>query len=445
MSVDNSELLMLLVGKKPKPSIGKAGQKGFGVGVYGGDPADLTAMGLAPMEGCEDPTSDNYGNYIHTNGSVMVFIPAFAIRIGNASAPLYSKYEADTIEIGDVELNGKDGWTIPRGFYDGDNLHQGFFIDKYLNSKDATKKQAISVKNGDPIALATSYNKSSELPNCVGKVQDAIDLSRARGEHYSLVSCYQWAVISLITQAHAQASVDTEACAWYDASGQTNYPKGNNNEGRDIDDNTITFTIAESGSFRSIRKTGSAVPLAKTTHNGQVSGICDVNGNARQPVLGWQNPTRQKFRLAKLSMKMHDFTLSNIYDAAPFDEISTDASDGTYYWQKGRSLYSDTSGSGWAMNGVMPKSFIGTLESVVYGKDCVVLNYETIRVLLVAGHCGIGTGAGSWFRNGATDWKHDDYLASFRAAGYPPITKLKTTKNSPLGSPRDIHPRIPCD
>ena len=43
MSVDNSELLMLLGGKsmkKPAQTIGVAGQQGVGVGVYGGDPSD---------------------------------------------------------------------------------------------------------------------------------------------------------------------------------------------------------------------------------------------------------------------------------------------------------------------------------------------------------------------------------------------------------------------
>jgi len=420
MSIDNSELLMLLGGKKSKSTIGIAGQQGFGVGVYGGSPADLTAMGLAPMEGCKNPNSENYGNYIHTNGSVMVFIPAFAIRIGNASAPLYSKYEADTIEIGDVELNGKDGWAIPRGFYDGGKLHSGFFIDKYLNSKDAAKKQAISVKNGDPIALTVLYNNSSELPNCIGQILDAIELSRARGEHYSLVSCYQWAVISLITQAHAQAAAGTEACAWYDASGQKNYPKGNNAKGKDIDDNTITFTAAESGSYKYVRKTGSAVPLAKTTHNGQVSGICDVNGNMWQPVLGWQNSSIQQIKLAKLSAKMHDFTKDNRNNAELFDEISIDAGDGVYYWQRGKALCSDTSGSGWAMNGVLPKTIAGTSADAMYGEDYVSLNYGPDSVLLVANYFNNVTDAGSWSRYGNSSWTLGNYVVSFRAAAYPP-------------------------
>ena len=418
MSVDNSELLMLLGGKKSKSTIGKAGKQGFGVGVYGGDPADLTAMGLAPMEGCENPNSENYGNYIHTNGSVMVFIPAFAIRIGNASAPLYSKYGADAIEIGDVKLAGKDGWAILRGFYDGGKLHSGFFIDKYLNSKDAAKKQTISVKNGDPIALSLSFNNSSELPNCNGAIYDAIGLGRARGEYYSLVSCYQWAVISLIMQAHAQAAVGTKACAWYDASGQKNYPKGNNNNGGDVDDNTITFTAAGSGSSTYARKTGSAVPLAKTTHNGQVSGICDVNGNMWQPVLGWQNPSSKKIKLAKLSVKMHDFTNGNRNNNDLFDDVTIDAGGGAYYWQKGKALYQDTQGLGWAMNGVLPKTIAGTSADAMYGKDYVYLNYGSDRVLLVAGSFSSGANAGSWYRHGSHYWSRGDSDASFRAAAY---------------------------
>lgn len=422
MSVDNSELLMLLGGKKSKQTIGIAGQKGFGVGVYGGDPADLTAMGLAPMEGCGNPNSENYGNYIHTNGSVMVFIPAFAIRIGNASAPLYSKYGADTIEIGDVELAGNDGWAILRGFYDGGNLHSGFFIDKYLNSKDAEKKQAISVKNGDPIALSTQYNSSYTLPGCAGQILDAIKLSRARGEHYSLMSCYQWAVISLITQAHAQASTDTKACAWYDASGQKNYPKGNNSSGSDTDDNTITFTKATSGSAASVRKTGSAVPLAKTTHNGQVSGICDVNGNMLQPVLGWRNPTSGVLKLARLFVKMHYFTKDNRNDASLFDEYTiTNITNGKeVYW--GSPAFYANPANNFPLCGVIPRTPTTSATGTEgFGKDCFYMHAASDRVLLVAGSYLSGYPAGPWYRFSNDNWSRDtNGDTSFRAAGYPP-------------------------
>ena len=160
MSVDNSELLMLLGGKKSKSTIGSAGRQGFGVGVYGGDPADLTAMRLTPMEGCEDPTSDNYGNYIHTNGSIMCCIPAFCYRLGKATAPSYSRDGVDALEIKDATKFPQfshdavfsspdfgDDWILHRAFVDGNKLKNAFFIDKYLCSN--VNDQAASVKNAD--------------------------------------------------------------------------------------------------------------------------------------------------------------------------------------------------------------------------------------------------------------------------------------------------------
>ena len=135
-----------------------------------------------------------------------------------------------------------------------------------------------------------------------------------------------------------------------------------------------------------------------------------------QPVLGWQNPSSQKIKLAKLSVKMHDFTNGNRNNNDLFDDVTIGAGDGTYYWQKGKALYSDTSGSGWAMNGVMPKAIAGTSADAMYGKDYVYLNYGSDRVLLVAGYCYVGTGAGSWYRNGYYSWVSDNNNASFRAA-----------------------------
>ena len=171
MSVDNSELLMLLGGKKSKSAIGKAGQQGFGVGVYGGDPADLTAMGLAPMEGCEDPTSDNYGNYIHTNGSIMCCIPAFCYRLGKATAPSYSRDDVDALEIKDAtgfpqfshdavfsSPDFGDDWILHRAFVDGNKLKNAFFIDKYLCSN--VNGQAASVKNADRLMCYKDSTKT---------------------------------------------------------------------------------------------------------------------------------------------------------------------------------------------------------------------------------------------------------------------------------------------
>ena len=424
MSVDNSELLMLLGGKKKaKQTIGIAGQKGFGVGVYGGSSSDLKAMGLTPMEGCKDPNSANYGNYIHTNRSVMVFIPAFAIRIGNVNAPLYSKYGADTIELGDVGLAGKDGWAIPQGFYDGGKLHSGFFIDKYLCSKDPTKKVALSTSIADPISLGVVNEPSATMPNCAGALHDAITLSRARGEHYALVSCYQWAIISLVSLAHAQAATSVESCAWYDAKGLTNYPKGNNTDTsslyKDVEDKSVIFNTVSGSPYYS--KAGSGVPVEKTTHNGQRSGITDVNGNKWQPVLGCMMPTKNLFKTAKLSVKMHDFTKDNCTDGALFDvySLSDFRTSGWNFW-KSPALYT-TDNSGFPLCGIIPKtptpSNTGTEG---FGKDGFYIEYPSFDVLLVAGYYASGSYAGVFCRRDATRWTVYSDFYSFRAAGYPP-------------------------
>lgn len=424
MSVDNSELLMLLGGKKSKSTIGKAGQQGFGVGVYGGSPSDLKAMGLTPMEGCEDPTSDNYGNYIHTNGSVMVFIPAFAIRIGNASAPLYSKYGADTIEIGDVGLNGKDGWAIPRGFYDGGKLHSGFFIDKYLCSKDLTGKLAVSVKLGEPILLSLANNVGSTgMPDCGGGATDAIILGRARGEHYALVSCYQWAIISLISLTHAQAATSVASCAWYDAAGLTNYPKGNNanttDPKKDVDDKSIYFSVSVYSKFAST--TGSATPLVKTTHNGQYSGITDVNGNMWQPVLGVSNSTANIFKAAKLSVKMHDFTMSNHDSDSLFDSYTV-AIFNQNQWNhwKSPALFTPDDPE-FPLCGVVPKSsMLSSNGTERFGTDGIYIESITDSMMLVAGSYRTGTNAGVWCRDCGDYWRNRNDAYSFRVAAYPP-------------------------
>ena len=52
------------------------GEAGWGCGVYPGNDLEDT-LGLIPMEGCDNPNSDNYGNYQNADGSVFCFIPKF--------------------------------------------------------------------------------------------------------------------------------------------------------------------------------------------------------------------------------------------------------------------------------------------------------------------------------------------------------------------------------
>lgn len=409
--------------------IGEAGKQGFGVGVFPGKDSALVAMGLSPMDGCADVTSDNYGNYVHTNGSVMVFIPAFCYRVGNSAAPSYSRDGSNALEIRSAaEFDGfnpgasfssadmGDGWILHRAFVDGGLVKSGFFIDKYLCSKSGN--DAVSVKNADPLSTSanSSYNPTSGMTDCEGKIYDAITLSRARGDAYACVSCFQWSAIAMLSLAHGQAATSTEACAWYDGNHSTNFPKGNSNSLKDTDDSSVSFTkVSYSGNYS---KTGSGSPFAKTTHNGQNSGITDINGNKWQPLLGWQSPSAKTIKLFGTSVRMHDVTkdtrTSSSYLTVSASIDQTDSS--TKYWGS-NAFYTGSSLTDWSINGIHPR-VSQTSGTSLFGKDYVYLNYISDRALLASGYCDRGSVAGVWCRNGGLNWLYDDYNVGFRAAGY---------------------------
>lgn len=431
MSVDNSELLMLLGGKKSKSIIGDAGQQGFGVGVYGGDPADLTAMRLAPMEGCEDPTSDNYGNYIHTNGSIMCCIPAFCYRLGKATAPSYSRDGVDALEIKDATKFpqfshgavfsspdfGND-WILHRAFVDGNKLKRAFFIDKYLCSN--VNGQAASVKNADRLMCVddtTNPYFTKSIPGTVGQGFDAITLSRARGDYYSLVTCYQWAAISLLSLAHGQAATSAAACAWYDANHTTNFPKGATNEyGRDYNDSSIRYTYH---SYKSgFAKTGSGTPFNKTTHNGQASGVADVAGVCCQWTIGACNPAQATVELMNTTTTAHEITQDNVVDQKLHTSYLTEFGDGKRGFNGVRN---GTSGLDWVGAGIVPKT---DTTSDLFGGDGYQEYYSTTNGLKVGLGGAWGQDAGifcrSWSGISYYQWYKKSFYFGFRSAAYPP-------------------------
>lgn len=420
--MNNNALLLLAGAKKIKQTIGVAGQQGFGVGVYGGNSADLTAIGLSPMQGCKDPASENYGNYIHTNGSVMVFIPAFCYRIGHTSAPSYSRDGANALEIRDASLGQGDGWVLHRAFIDGGQQKLGFFVDKYLCSKKSGNSNvAVSVKNANQISLSTSYENSLSMTGCSGRIYDAITLSRARGEAYACVSAFQWSALSILSLTCGQAATSADNCAWYDANHSINFPKGCNNGSRgDTNDSSVSFS--QHSKYSSFGKTGSGTPFAKTTHNGQSCGVADVNGCMYQPLLGiYQTSSGGTFAVAKESYKMHDFTKDNYNTSSNFDTVG-----GFYnsrgYWGNGSNCAFSTGSTNTerSMFGVFPVSSGASGGGTsLFGNDLASYPPYSTSVVLAAGRYLDGSKAGVWFRNGSYDyWGSDDYYAGFRSAGY---------------------------
>ena len=407
---------LLLAGGKAggNQTVGEAGGQGFGVGVYGGDPADLDAMGLTPMDGCDDPSSDNYGNYVHTNGSVMCFIPAFCYRVGNPAAPSYARDKENALEIRDASEGEGNGWVLHRAFIDGGVQKSGFFIDKYICSKDKTGKLAVSVKNGDNISLYSSYINSSSMPNCSGYLYDAITLGRARGEHYSCVTAFQWSAISMLSLAQGQAAADSQFCGWFDSAHVNNYPKGNNNNSLgDTDDSSVKWTAHSQ--YSNIGKTGSGSPFNKTTHNGQNCGVTDVNGSQWQVLLGWRNPSSGQVMLMKESIKAHDFTKDNRNDTTLFDAVNLSYGNVDKRWGA-NAFFPDASGTNRAMCGIHSRVAQSSSTSL-FGGDYMSMSASSDLVLIVAGHCRDGTYAGVWARS-YYYWSRDDWYFSFRAAGY---------------------------
>ena len=283
-------------GVVPAPDIGIAGTAGFGVGVYQGD---LSTLGLLPLAGYDDPSGADYGNYLHIGGSIVCFVPKYYYRIGSASSPRYATYGLNCIDIASANAFADEaaanaaGYALHRAFKDGGTVKSGFFVDKYLASKDGTGLAAVSVKDAAPISLTwdAAYTPSQGMAGCAGILADAITLSRARGAGWNCNSIFIWDALAKLSLAHGQAATGSAACAWYDASGTTNFPKGcNNNALRDVNDATVLYTTAGDSGAAAKGRTGSGTPFAKTTHNGQACGVADLNGLLWEVLLGLTNP-----------------------------------------------------------------------------------------------------------------------------------------------------------
>jgi hypothetical protein len=190
-------------------------------------------------------------------------------------------------------LANVDGYALHRAFYDGGKEQVGFFIDKYKNSKVAngTGFTAASIKGGKPLASHADHNPYTDLTGGANNNGSTIDLAHRRDGSNGLVnassifhvkSVFQNGALALLSLVHGQYSQTDTHCAWYHAT--NNYPKGANNSNfKDADDATVIY--GSDGYSQSVR-TGTGVAFAKTTHNGQASGVADLNGGMWEVMIG---------------------------------------------------------------------------------------------------------------------------------------------------------------
>ena len=261
-------------------SIGKPGQQGFGAGIC---PAVLPA-GFSAMLGTSDPYSDNYGNYQYSDGSIMVFIPKFYYRLGSTASVLYAVNGVNTIDIAgidafpDVASANTAGYALHRAFYNAGVIKDGVFVDKYLCANNSGIASSLTL--GNPLSCNAAHNPFSGLTGLTAGdniYAGALTAAKTRGTRFFCNSRFIFSALALLSVAQGQWSNNSTVCAWYDSTGVNNFPKGNNNNALgDTNDTTLKFI---SDGYSNASKNGSASVLAKTTHNGQASGVADLNGN----------------------------------------------------------------------------------------------------------------------------------------------------------------------
>lgn len=272
-------------------NIGVPGQAGFGQGVCPAVPA-----GYVPMEGCTNKLSANYGNYQYSDGSVVVWIPAFFMRLGHANNPTYGAYGVNSCSVVPVSTFPDDatanaeGYYRHRAFVNAGANQLGFFRDKYDCSQNGTIASSIALAMplvSSPAAGQVGFSVCTANGQSPGNFYyGALQAAKSRGNKFFPESAFIADALCRLSTAHAQAATSATYCAWYDASGVRNYPKGNDNNALKSEADVllngagaVTFTTAGAASYPNFALTGSGSIFARTTHNGQACGIADVAGN----------------------------------------------------------------------------------------------------------------------------------------------------------------------
>ncbi len=256
-------------------SIGVPGGQGFGVGICPNLPS-----GYSTLSGTTDPASSSYGNYMYSDGSICVWIPAFYYKWGTGTNGLainavsIQPFSAYT----NVAAANAAGYALHRAFYDAGAVQQGVFVDKYLCSQNGSTAIASSLYLGKPLSSASTHNPFS-LVGAANAYYGAVDAAKTRGGKWFCCSQFIRSALAMLSYAHGLAATSTTWCAWYDSTGVTNFPKGNNNNAfGDANDATLTF-VSDGYASGNSSLTGSANIFNRTTHNGQACGITDLNGD----------------------------------------------------------------------------------------------------------------------------------------------------------------------
>lgn len=433
--------------------LGIPGTAGFGVGVA---PAHAVKyMGFDPMEGCNDPASANYGNYTDKNGNEWVYIPAFCYSFDReiVGSELLEKTPSAfavkpfaEFEYSEEKANAAN-YVLHRAFIDGGESKQGFFITKYLVSKgNKSKKNTIAISITNPNHTDAAPNDYVNNPECKNVAADAIRISKKMTDNKGTCeSVFMFAAMAMLSFVHGLHSQSVQYCAWHDASGEKNFPKGcNNGSLGDYNDPEIQFECSDSKQTTK-GNTGGANHIAKCSHNGQLCGVIDLNGILSELCLGWismSSNTKRGFVLVlKETATINDITPENVqtenkelYEWQKILLPTTTSSNGQWtecnaYWGHTSQNVFHTEASGFrrACCGVWPAAAENGSGTNEFGNDrsnADWFNNDARRGLMdCGGHHGAGKHAGIFTRTSGGNnnhWETYSEYWGFRAAAYHP-------------------------
>lgn len=463
--------------------IGVPGTSTFGVGLA--EEKDYRAVQLAPADNCFDPTDFQYGLYVYNaknentqHGTVaMKWIPKFYIKQlqkneGTVNltdeelkallpyvevtleqmkeAQRRSPHNALVVAPADRFTDEADanthGFYLMRGFIDGGKEYNGFFIANTLTTIDGiTHDKLIKLNLGSctfsnsPILRANSNAYSTEgdvWPHTNDNDNTARGnfITTLTGTNYKCASIFAFAIISILSLIQGQYAFDTNQCAWYDENLVKNFPKGiNTTEIKDYNDGFIIIKEPISNTTGDVFTEELQYP--KTTHNGSITGITNINGWLYNCLIGAVNGG--EYMLSK-SKSIYDITIDDLDDTYSSNGCYTGKSLDNIvsrYWGGDKSSIPDMSGDNAYLCGLYSVSGNKVGNSNEFGLDDG-FRQKGWNLSVFGGKHNSTYSAGVFARGNETKWSETNTSHySFRAMAYPRELPVTVTANCPEGTP----------
>lgn len=326
-------------------NIGNPGDWGYGQGICPNPPVEMIAL-----DGYNDPTSSNYGNYRYSvDNSIMVWIPAFWFKMGDGTngvikngislKPISAYVDDDAAAV--------DGYVYHRAFIDGGQRKTGFFIDKYRCSRN-TILNCPSSHYGE-IELVCSYNANINNARWNGKrfvdfglspgntvrADQMLDVAALRDNgKFNILTNFQAVALWMIWLFQKQeAPVDTPRCRWK-ISQLTGYfqPRGWNTSSSQTYDNVDrqNFDLITQNMYPSDGGlAGVCYPFEMSTHNGMACGIHGISGGLLEMCIGVMtlttsnpNVTVSGIHMFKESFKSSNLRSTNFNNGINYDNLT---------------------------------------------------------------------------------------------------------------------------